>query len=71
MEESIWYNSIGMDEYLDISMAIHKDILSLGICRPLRMMMMMLEQMIFGMQRNSSLLQKLSTTMPLSGVLYL
>lgn len=25
----------------------------------------------FGMQRNSSLLQKLSTTMPLSGVLYL
>lgn len=70
MEESIWYNSIGMDEYLDISMAIHKDILSLGICRPLRMMMM-LEQMIFGMQRNSSLLQKLSTTMPLSGVLYL
>lgn len=30
-----------------------------------------LEQMIFGMQRNSSLLQKLSTTMPLSGVLYL
>lgn len=34
MEESIWYNSIGMDEYLDISMAIHKDILSLGICRP-------------------------------------
>lgn len=26
---------------------------------------------IFGMQRNSSLLQKLSTTMPLSGVLYL
>ena len=28
MEESIWYNSIGMDEYLDISMAIHKDILS-------------------------------------------
>ena len=27
MEESIWYNSIGMDEYLDISMAIHKDIL--------------------------------------------
>lgn len=31
MEESIWYNSIGMDEYLDISMAIHKDILSLGM----------------------------------------
>lgn len=34
MEKDIRYNPIRVDEYLDISMAIHKDIISLGICRP-------------------------------------
>lgn len=34
MEKDIWCNIIRMDEYLDIPMAVHSDILSLGICRP-------------------------------------
>lgn len=34
MEKDIRYNPIKVDEYPDISMAIHKDIISLDICRP-------------------------------------